>query len=192
MYIRKSSRTYKGKTYINYVLVESILTPKGPRQKIICSLGDLRPRPQAEWLALAHKLSSALSGQADLLDTPAPDSELQELVAKVQSVTPPSLGNTARLPATNSDRLAVLVDQVRTEESREPVPAADQFWLRRGLDPILPQAGLGERVRQLTCAMTLNRLIHPASELATPDWIRSTALPDILQVDFQLLARSEE
>src|ERR1017187_5275353 len=190
MYIRQSSRTYKGKTYINYVLVESILTPKGPRQKIICSLGDLRPRPQAEWLALAHKLSSALSGQADLLDTPAPDSELQELVAKVQSVTPPSLGNTARLPATNSDRLAVHVDQVRTEESREagPVHAGYQFWQRLGLDAILAQAGLSERVRQLTCAMTLNRQIHPASELATPDWIRSTALPDILQVDFQLLA----
>src|ERR1017187_5094306 len=82
MYIRQSSRTYKGKTYINYLLVESILTPKGPRQKIICSLGDLRPRPHAEWLALAHKLSSALSGQADLLDTPAPDSEWQDLLAK--------------------------------------------------------------------------------------------------------------
>src|ERR1017187_4966582 len=91
MYIRQSSRTYKGKTYINYVLVESILTPKGPRQKIICSLGDLRPRPHAEWLALAHKLSSALSGQADLLDTPAPDSELQDLLAQGQSAAPPSL-----------------------------------------------------------------------------------------------------
>src|ERR1035437_3386905 len=85
MYIRKSSRTYKGKTYSNYVLVESVLTPKGPRQKIICSLGDLRPRPQAEWLALAHKLNSALSGQADLLAGQAPDPELQVLLAKVQS-----------------------------------------------------------------------------------------------------------
>jgi hypothetical protein len=77
MYIRKSSRTTKGKTYFNYVLVESVLTPKGPRQKVICSLGDLRPRPQADWLALAHKLTSALSGQADLLTAQAPDSELQ-------------------------------------------------------------------------------------------------------------------
>jgi transposase len=191
MYIRQSSRTYKGKTYINYVLVESILTPKGPRQKIICSLGDLRPRPHAEWLALAHKLSSALSGQADLLDTPAPDSELQDLLAKVQSAAPPSLPTDAAHPtAANSDLLAVHVDQVRTEESREagPVHAGYQFWQRLGLDAILAQAGLSERVRQLSCAMTLNRLIHPASELATPDWIRSTALPDILQVDFQLLA----
>jgi transposase len=182
MYIRKSSRTYKGKTYSNYVLVESVLTPKGPRQKIICSLGDLRPRPQAEWLELAHKLTSALSGQADLLASQAPDQELQEILAKVQFAAPPSPGT--------SDLLTVHVDQVRTEESREagPVHAGYQFWRRLGLDGILAQAGLGERVRQLACAMTLNRLIHPASELAMPDWIRSTALADILQVDFQTLA----
>jgi transposase len=185
MYIRKSSRTTKGKTYFNYVLVESVLTPKGPRQKVLCSLGDLRPRPQADWLALAHKLTSALSGQEDLLAGQAPDPELQELVTKVQSAHPPSLP-----PVSNSDLLSVHVDQVRTEESREagPVHVGYQFWLRLGLDAILAQAGLNERTRQLTCAMTLNRLIHPASELAMPDWIRSTALSDILQVDFQVLA----
>src|SRR5687767_12087030 len=104
MYIRKSTRTYKGKTYSNYVLVESLLTPKGPRQKIICSLGDLRPRPRAEWLELAHKLTSALSGQADLLDGQAPDPELQEILAKVQFAVPPSRAA--------SDLLAVHVDQV--------------------------------------------------------------------------------
>src|SRR5260370_11053065 len=185
MYTRKSSRTTKGKTYFNYVLVESVLTPKGPRQKVICSLGDLRPRPQAEWLALAHKLTSALSGQADLLTGQALDPELQQLVAKVQSAHPAS-----RAPVSNSDLLSVHVDRVRTEESREagPVHVGYQFWLRLGLDGILPQAALNERTRQLTCPMTLNRLIHPSSELAMPDWIRSTALSDILQVDFQDLA----
>src|SRR4029077_6923697 len=166
-------------------LVESVLTPKGPRQKVICSLGDLRPRPQAHWLALAHKLTSALSGQADLLAVQAPDPELQELVAKVRSAQSSSLA-----PVSHSDLLAVHVDQVRTEESREAgsVHVGYQFWSRLGLDGILAQAGLNERTRLLTCAMTLNRLIHPASELAMPDWIRSTALADILQVDFQILA----
>jgi hypothetical protein len=136
MYVRQSSRTYKGKTYFNYVLVESFLTPKGPRQKTICSLGDLRPRPHAQWLALAHKLSSALSGQADLLDTPPSDSELQDLVAKVQSAAPPSLATGATRPtASNSDLLAVHVDPVRTEESREagPVHAGYHFWQRLDL-----------------------------------------------------------
>jgi transposase len=182
MYIRKSSRTYKGKTYSNYVLVESVLTPKGPRQKIICSLGDLHPRPQAEWLALARKLTSALSGQTELLAGQTSDPEFQQIVAKVQSAAPP--------PSAPSDLLAVHVDQVRTEESREagPVHVGYQFWRRLGIDGILAQAGLSERVRQLACAMTLNRLIHPASEWAMPNWIRSTALADILQVDFQSLA----
>jgi transposase len=191
MYIRKSSRTYNGKTYFNYVLVESVLTPKGPRQKIICSLGDLRPRPRAQWLELAHKLASALSGQPDLLASQAPDPELEQLVAKVNSASlPPRSGQLAQPAAAESNLMAVHIDQVRTEESREagPVHVGYQFWRRLGVDAILAKAGLSERTRQLTCAMALNRLIHPGSELAMPDWIRSTALPDILGVDFQDLA----
>ena len=62
MYIRKSTRTYKGKTYTNHVLVESVQTAKGPRQHTICSLGSLEPAPAEDWLALAHKLQSALTG----------------------------------------------------------------------------------------------------------------------------------
>ena len=136
MYIRKSSRSYKGKTYVNYVLVESSLIPKGPRQKVICSLGDLSPRPQAAWLELAHKLTSSWSGQADRLDPQAPDAELQQLVAKVQASRPPSVvDDSAQLTAADSDLLAVHVDQVCTEESREagPVHVGYQFWapLRR-------------------------------------------------------------
>ena len=60
MYIRRSTRSYKGRTYTNYVLVESVSTAKGPRQNTICSLGDLSPRPREEWLKLACKVEAAL------------------------------------------------------------------------------------------------------------------------------------
>ena len=60
MYIRKSIRTYKGKTYTNYLLVESVQTPDGPRQRTICSLGSLEPAPAEDWLALAHKLAGTV------------------------------------------------------------------------------------------------------------------------------------
>jgi hypothetical protein len=73
MYIRKASRTVHGKTYFNYLLVESHLTPKGPRQKVICSLGDLSPRPKEQWLELARKLENALTGQQDLFASASPD-----------------------------------------------------------------------------------------------------------------------
>lgn len=186
MYIRKASRTYKGKTYFNYLLVESVLTPKGPRQKVICSLGDLSPRPRGEWLNLAHKLESALSGQPELLAAGS-DAEVDQLVARVHATH--SLTSSFVSPAASgrvSGLVAVHVDRVRTEECREagPVHVGYQFWLRLGVDTILTNAGLSQRARQVTCAMVLNRLIHPDSELSMPAWIRSTALPDILGTDF--------
>src|SRR5260370_39738358 len=82
MYLRKSIRSYKDGSYLNYLLVESIHTAKGPRQKTVCSLGDLGPRPRAEWLKLAHKIEDALVGQADLLD-PA-DGEVAAILRRVK------------------------------------------------------------------------------------------------------------
>jgi hypothetical protein len=68
MFIRAKRGKYKDKSYVNYQLVESIRTPKGPRQRVVCSLGDLGPRPLADWLKFVHKIESALVGQADLFD----------------------------------------------------------------------------------------------------------------------------
>src|SRR5437867_2791560 len=61
------------------------------------------------------------------------------------------------------------------------------MWRQLGIDPILHAAGFSERARRLTEAMTLNRLICPLSEHAMPDWIRRTALGDILTEDFSKL-----
>jgi hypothetical protein len=69
MYIRKTKRVYKDKTYTNHLLVESVLTPKGPRQRTLCSLGSLKPAPRKDWLALAHKMQAALQGQLSLQAT---------------------------------------------------------------------------------------------------------------------------
>ena len=82
MYVRKTTRRYKDKTYTNYLLVESIHTPNGPRQKVVCSLGDLSPRPAEEWLRLARKVEEALVGQVNLFSEPDP--EVDEIVRQVQ------------------------------------------------------------------------------------------------------------
>jgi|AmaraimetFIIA100_FD_contig_51_3873262_length_2312_multi_11_in_0_out_0_1 transposase len=193
MYIRRSTRTYKGKTYTNYVLVESVLTPKGPRQKTVCSLGDLKPRPHKEWLALARKLENALAGQADLLQ-PA-DPALNRFVDKARdrksrpAVALPSgrPGDShASATADQGEYIAIDPRRVTTEHHREagPVHVGYQFWNRLGLGEILSVVGLASGTRQLACAMILNRLIEPASEHATPAWIRRTALADILGSNF--------
>jgi len=60
VYLRKVERHYKDKLYVHYLLVQSVYTPKGPRQRIVCSLGDLRPKPAAAWLALLQRAVASL------------------------------------------------------------------------------------------------------------------------------------
>lgn len=189
MFIRKATRKYKDRTYTNYLLVESVHTPKGPRQKVLCSLGDLSPRPAEAWLRLAHKVEDALVGQARLLESA--DAEVAQIVREVRQRE--ARGRSARrVPPTSADDdlVAVHADRVRIERPRlgGPVHVGYEFWKRLGLSEILGVVGFSLRAVQLTCAMTLNRLVHPAAEYAMPAWIRATALEDILGVDFESLA----
>ena len=190
MYIRKTVRRYKDKTYVNFLLVESVLTDKGPRQKVICSLGDLSPAPPQQWLALARKLQDALSGQLSLPGMADDDPELEQLKHGLATPTHPPLDPGAKAtPSSPGDLIAVHVDRVSYES---PKPAGQihvgrEFWNRLGLDDILKSLGFSPYLVSLTCAMTLNRLIHPAAEYAMPDWIRSTAMADILGIDFSRL-----
>jgi hypothetical protein len=75
VFLKATRKTVRGKTYTNHPLVESITTPHGPRHRSICSLGPLEPAPREDWLALAHKLEAALSGQQPLL----PNADLDAL-----------------------------------------------------------------------------------------------------------------
>ena len=192
MYIRESTRSYKRRTYTNYVLVESVQTPKGPRQKTVCSLGDLSPRPREEWLKLACKIEDALVGQGDLLD--ADDAEVADIVRRVRARRAKDYGGHQQRPrpsslprASGGALIKVDPSRVATERHREagPVHVGHQFWQRLELDRILRDCGLSATTQRLACAMTLNRLIAPCSEYAMPGWIRRTALADILGVDFE-------
>ena len=188
MYIRKTVRRYKDKTYVNFLLVESVLTDRGPRQKVICSLGDLSPAPPQQWLALARKLQDALTGQLSLPGMADEDPELQQLrhVLPVPTAPPVGVDTTTTTPG---DLVSVHIDRVTHEKPRPAghIHVGREFWKRLGLDDILKALGFSPWLVSLTCAMTLNRLIHPAAEYAMPDWIRSTAMADILGVDFSRL-----
>src|SRR3954463_13323387 len=113
MYVRQTTRRYKDRTYTNYLLVESIHTPKGPRQKVICSLGDLGPRPAEDWLRLARKVEDALVGQAHLFSRPDP--EVEQIVRQVRQRQARSC-HQAPIPAPHAypdgDLIAVHVDRV--------------------------------------------------------------------------------
>lgn len=175
MYVRKTVKKGSKKEYVNYLLVESVATPKGPRQKTVCSLGDLAPRPREEWLELARKVEDALVGQERVEGR---DAETEAIVAKAR-----------KRQAQTCDReiVAVQVDKVETEEIRQagPVHVGLSFYDRLGVDEELAECGLSGRTRLLAKAMVMNRLVHPGSEHAMPDWIDRTALADLLGPELQ-------
>jgi len=184
MYIRKTKRVYKDKTYTNHLLVESVLTPKGPRQRTLCSLGSLNPAPRKDWLALAHKMQAALQGQLSLQ---APPAEMEPLVQRARKGRVRQ--QASEKISEQSSIIAIDTDRVETEQHREagPVHVGHQIWRQLGLGEILRRAGLSERACVLSEVMTLNRLIFPLSELAMSDWIRRTAMGDILGTHFSEL-----
>jgi transposase len=174
MYLRRTTRRVGDKTYQNYLLVESVATPQGPRQRVICSLGTLAPGPKDAWLGTARRLQAALAGQTALV----PDARVDALAARARSPRPRPAG--------------VPIDPARVtfEDAREagPVHVGHQMWRLLHLDTILADAGLSRRAQRLTEVMTLNRLVQPASEHAMPDWIRRTALADLLGPDVTALS----
>lgn len=176
MYIRKSERRYKDKVYVSYVLVESVATPKGPRQKTICTLGSLEPRPAEEWLKLAHKVEDALCGQLSLEGS---DAEVGEIVKKVRAR---QAGQRARARAEREELVEVVTSEVETEDVREvgAVHVGQQFYQRLGIDEALATVGLSSRTCLLTQVLVLNRLVAPSSEHAASVWLRGTAVDDLV------------
>src|ERR1700722_17070317 len=118
MYVRKTVRRYKDRTYVKYLLVESVLTEKGPRQKVVCSLGDLSPRPPEQWLALARKLQDALTGQMSLPGMADEDPELDQFVKSLPAPDTSGLaGPTSEVTAASPDDLvAVHFNRVTFEQ----------------------------------------------------------------------------
>ena len=190
MYLRKSTRKYKDKTYTSYLLVESVSTPKGPRQKTICSLGDLAPKPREQWLNIARRMHAALAGQYALVDEPPEVVELLDTARTRAQRRPSSPG--ARSPRSPHNTIRVDPERVAVESVREAgtVHVGLAFYRRMGFDEALQTAGLSERSRVMTCAMVMNRLIAPASEHAMPAWMRRTALGELLGTDVGALSEA--
>lgn len=117
------------------------------------------------------------------LSLEAPDEKTQALVQRARR------GRRRREPEPAAQRVTVEVERIELEEAREagPVHVGHQMWRRLGVGEILRRAGLSERACTLSEAMTLNRLICPISERAMADWIRRTAMGDILGADFSTL-----
>jgi hypothetical protein len=94
MYIRKTFHTHTktGAKDYTHILVESIRTEKGPRQRVLLNLGVELPIPEEEWKELAHRIEEIIAKQMPLL--PVPD-HIEVLAQKYAGEVIRHLGNSS-------------------------------------------------------------------------------------------------
>ena len=124
MYIVASVRKSGSRTYTYYNLVEGVRTPKGPRHRVILSLGKLDSIPADRIKLLGRLVDGRLSGQIRLLPAEAEEPVLQQeaeriaqLVVAKHAADPADEPPIAVRPETVSASEAVLLGPVYVGES---------------------------------------------------------------------------
>ena len=172
MFLRRNRREVNGESYEYWTLVESYRTERGPRQRVVASLGKLAGLDQEErhgW----EEIEWLLEGQR-------PPRQLK------LGTDEQTLGMSGPLWA-EVDLSGVRVERVRDFGE---VYLALSLWRRLGLDELL--AGLIEPGRetieweQVACLLTLARFCAQKSELEVAErWYADSALEDLLGVPWQ-------
>jgi transposase len=184
MYIRAINTRNKktGTIYTKHTLVESIQTPKGPRQRVIMHLGQLTI-PRVEWKLLASILESKLSGQESLFGEVHPeiDSLAQTLISNNQlSKQIQSAPNTTGEAKEQYEE--VDLGSVNTIDTRSAgaETVCQWAWERLKFDKLLKEIGMNARRTAIAQALIFGRLISPGSERHIYEWFQKrTTLPDM-------------
>jgi transposase len=187
VYIRESKTKNKktGEVYVKHQLVASVRTEKGPRNKVVMSLGTLAV-PRIDWKRLAHALECRITGQTSLLE--AHDAELELLALKLVS----NYGLSKALQAINrfedtrppngnpegskEQRRFVRVDIGSVKLKNTRTLGAEilcvKAWELLGLTKLLGKLGISFTSVSLGMALVIGRLVSPGSERHTIEWFR--------------------
>jgi transposase len=164
MFLRRNRRKKNGESYVYWTLVESVRTARGPRQRIVATIGKL-PGLDAEARVGWEHIAEILGGRArheDFLNSRRPD--------------PPEWA-TVDVKGVSVERLRRFGD----------VYLGLALWRRLRLDKFFNDAMEPGREEipwaTMAAIMALARFCSPSSELQISDfWYGKTALDDLLGV----------
>jgi transposase len=166
MFLKRMTRRVGRKRFTYWALVESYRTERGPRQRVVAHLGELRSAEQAGWAKLARRLDRKDRPEPSLFDPP-PHPE------------PPE-----------DEYRWVRLKHLRLERMRDfgDVWLAWGLWRLLGLDALLgrlmPEGKENIPWPAVAAILTIARFCEPSSELHIEDtWYRRTALDDLLGVE---------
>jgi len=182
MFIReyKTRNKKTGKVYIKHQLVESYRTEAGPRQRIIMNLGKVSLK-KPDWRRLAFVLEGRLSGQDPLIDEPEINAAADAAMRNYNFYKIRKRQETLKHKSLTIDPQKIGASTCR---SLGPELIGADAWDRLSMDEILKEAGLDVKSRKLAKAAVLARLIAPASEASTIEWIRKrSSVAEIIDTD---------
>lgn len=190
MFIRAVTKKNPGydKTFTYHRLMESIRTPKGPRQRILLNLGHLELPPE-DWKTLANRIEEIVSNQVSFFP-PAPHIEsLAQYYAQLLRQKEMQAIPTAEEAEWERVNLKSLSQGEFRTIGGEAV-AYDAFK-SLGLPEILAGLGLTEDHIHQAALLIIGRLLHPSSERETALWAKEiSALGELLGVEFRRLSNN--
>lgn len=198
MFIRESKTKNKktGKVYIKHSLVESLRTERGPRQRLVMSLGKIE-LDRSQWKDLALALELYLNGEHDLdhLSLYHLSEELLNEITRQRLVIEHHQSRLETQEEAKSDisskQAKKDIQQIDTNtltvtQSRSlgPELLAHDAWESLGFSSLLQDCGFNAKEVALAATAIWGRLIQPGSDLSTWRWLReSSSLVDFFDVD---------
>ena len=178
-----------------FQLVENIRTDKGPRQRLVVSLGTNFKIHKKDRKPVAKMVQNCLRGQQTSLfgDDPIHVAYTDKIIKKIQTEgkweSKREQVQAFKRGLWKSDNAhltaEVFINDVTHGFSRElgPVLIGHTYWERLNFPGILQECGLNPRQIKTAEISVLNRLIVQDSENAILSWIPTVALEEILRID---------
>ena len=169
MYIKEVQKKngITDKTYKYLHLVESIRTPKGPRQQLILNLGKLDLKPE-QYDAFVSEVARRLKGQITFM----PANKKIEKYA--QDAVRQIFKKQAKEVEIRETSNYQLVDTNSYESEKHVSIGAEylclKIWEQLGLDDFLNKKRITAHNKAVMKALIIGRLVEPGSELNTSIW----------------------
>jgi transposase len=191
MFIRATTTKNRktGKEYTTHRLVETHQTEKGPRQRMVMSIGKL-DLPKSRWKELAKALEYRLAGTENF----APD-DIKFVADEVMKNQIELTSNRDEKDKREKGAIYENIDlnSIGSSDSRSigPELACCSTWKQLGLDEILDDLNFSQREKSLAKIVVMGRLIKPGSDHATWEWYRNqSSLRELLPKEEEDIGRN--
>ena len=195
MFIReiKKKNPSSPKVFISHRLIESVRTPRGPRQRVVINLGQL-DLPKENWKELANRIEDLLSGYERSTVPIAADIEAlarhytKQILRKQRSEK-----KELSIPEDEQDFRTIDVNAVSSSDGKSVGPEHTGFEAMKALGffDLFRQLGFTDDESNLATLQIVGRLVHPGSERELKRYAKEhSGLDELIGCDFSYVGHN--